>query len=44
MNAIEMVILMVFGVPIVGLCGMFVVLAGRMQAQDEQRLAAQHGK
>lgn len=43
MSAIEAVILLVFGVPIVLLCGLFVVLAVRMQAQENKRIAQEKG-
>ena len=41
MSVIEMAILIGFGVPIVVLCGMFVVMAGMMQmAEGEREFAA----
>lgn len=40
MSALEMIILLGFGVPIAALSCAFVVMACRMQAKEEERLAA----
>ena len=43
MSMMEMAILFGFGVPIVALCGLFVVMAGMMQmAEGEREFAAGH--
>ena len=44
MSMVEMAVLFGFGVPIVVLCGMFVVMAGMMQMADGERefAAGQH--
>ena len=42
MTMVEAVVLLGFGVPIVAACMAFVVMACRMQSEENAKLAAQH--